>query len=196
MVDAKRHHTHGATPTQVLRSEHEVILRVLAALEVQLDRVSKGATPDSEALRETLEFLRGFADICHHGKEEDLLFPALDLAGLPREGGPVGVMMEEHVEGREYIRGMDEGVRGLAGDPAPARTRILDNGWAYIQLLRSHIHKENEVLFPMADRLLDADSLHGLTHRFEDAEAAMGPGTHERYLALAAKLEAKAGLRS
>jgi hemerythrin-like domain-containing protein len=179
----------------VLRDEHEVILRVLAALEVQLDRISGGAPPDAEALRDTLEFLRGFADKCHHGKEEDLLFPALEVAGLPREGGPVGVMMEEHVQGREYIRGMDEGVLGLAGDPARSRTRVLDNGWAYIQMLRAHIHKENEILFPLAERVLGADVLHGLTHRFEDVEVAMGPGTHEHYLALAAKLEAKAGLR-
>ena len=49
-----------------------------------------------------------FADKCHHGKEEDVLFPELEKAGIARQGGPIGVMLHEHVSGREFIRRMSE----------------------------------------------------------------------------------------
>ena len=54
-----------------------------------------------------LEFLRVFVDKCHHGKEEDLLFPALIAGGVPKEG-PIAVMLHEHEMGRRYVKAMSE----------------------------------------------------------------------------------------
>jgi len=179
-------HSHGA-PTQVLRDEHEVILSVLGSFRTLLQRTEAG-NPDPEALTGALTFFREFADRCHHAKEEDCLFPAMTESGVPQHGGPVGVMLEEHDQGREYLREVGLGIDALAGGDEAARRKILDNGWAYVELLGAHIHKENEILFPLADRVIGPERMHRLAHEFEEAERRMGEGTHERYVGIAQDL--------
>ncbi len=68
-----------------------------------------------------------FADQCHHGKEEDLLFPAMEAAGIPRESGPIGVMLEEHNIGRQYVRGMAEAVSGYRAGETQAGRAFAQN---------------------------------------------------------------------
>ena len=79
--------------TAILRQEHEAILKVLGAAEEAARRIDSGGPVRREALSGLSEFFRLFADKCHHGKEEDLLFPLLESHGMPRSGGPTGVMM-------------------------------------------------------------------------------------------------------
>lgn len=184
-------HAHR-NPTQVLRDEHDVILDVLGTFRRMLDRVERG-DPDPEGLGTTLGFFREFADRCHHAKEEARLFPAMTEAGVPEHGGPVGVMLEEHEQGREYLREVGRGIEELASAGEAARRRILDNGLAYVQMLQAHIHKENEILFPLADRVIGPERMHRLAHEFEDAEREMGEGAYERYTQLARELARRAG---
>jgi hemerythrin-like domain-containing protein len=86
--------------TNILRSEHEVILDVLAALESISRTAATGAGLDQMSAQQALDVLCGLGDRCHHGKEEQLFFPALAAHGLPRDVGPLAVMMGEHDEGR------------------------------------------------------------------------------------------------
>lgn len=63
------------------------------------------------------EFLKVFADKCHHAKEEDVLFPEMEKAGVLRKGGPIGVMLAEHAQGREYVKNIGDGINKYkAGD--------------------------------------------------------------------------------
>lgn len=55
-----------------------------------------------------IDFLKLFADKCHHGKEEGILFPVLEAAGIQKHDGPIGVMLVEHPAGRGYIKQMQE----------------------------------------------------------------------------------------
>jgi hemerythrin-like domain-containing protein len=170
-------------PLDMLRDEHVVILRVVDALERWLNRLEAGKSAPAETLENAVAFIKGFADGCHHRKEEDLLFPALEEGG---PFGPVAVMLEEHDEGRSYVRGLTEGLHHLESDSG--RKSVLTNGRQYVALLRAHIDKENEVLFPLSERMLSDDAMHGLAHAFEDMEAEQA-GDHERFLALAAEIE-------
>ena len=73
-----------------------------------------------------MEFIATFADHNHHGKEEDILFPAMEKAGFPRDGGPVGVMLMEHTQGREYVGAMRLAVARLKnGSPVAAENEFL-----------------------------------------------------------------------
>ena len=89
--------------TAILMTEHRVIEQVLSVLEVMARRAEQMELLDAAAAGETLDFFRTFADGCHHGKEEGQLFPRLEARGLPREGGPTGVMMHEHQLGRDLL---------------------------------------------------------------------------------------------
>jgi len=138
-----------------------------------------------------VDFLKTFADKCHHGKEEGLYFPNLEKVGIPKEGGPIGQMLLEHVQGRGYISAMSGALEG-------EKIRIKDFATAargYIDLLRAHIEKENTVLFALGDRVLPVDLQASLLKDFESfEEQVMGQGTHEKLHALLEELEEKYGL--
>lgn len=151
-------------PTQVLRDEHQVILQALGLLEEAAGRLARGATLPDGWWAQMVDFLRAFADRNHHAKEEQALFPALARAGVPTEGGPVGVMLEEHVRGRGLLQAM-----GAAG-PAVRANAARD----YAALLRAHIHKEDGVLWPLAEAVLDAEAMAGVARAFEAVEAQQG----------------------
>jgi hemerythrin-like domain-containing protein len=172
--------------------EHELILQALEALEKKLHAVQEPSAADRAYFEKAVEFLRGFADKCHHGKEEELLFARMAERGFPTQGGPIAVMLSEHQAGRGFIRGMAEAAAGIGMDPK-AGDELRNNGHGYIQLLRSHIAKENQVLFPMADRVLGPEDQHDLQHAFEQFERdETGAGVHARMLGLLEELRSGA----
>lgn len=184
------HHDHGKTPTQVLMAEHELILEALDALEKQVAAIGAGTPPNRASIEKAVTFLREFADKCHHGKEEQLLFTRMTERGFPAQSGPIAVMLSEHEAGRAYIRGIADGAAGLGTEPAAAN-RIAENARGYIDLLRAHIGKENNVLFPMADRTFTPEDQAYLTQAFKRFEAEeTGAGVHEAMLKLLADLKA------
>lgn len=173
--------------TEILMEEHRVIEGVLEALGIaanQPDKVGAGFFLD------VADLIKGFADGCHHAKEEHVLFEALEVAGLPREGGPLGVMLAEHEQGRAFVRSMRAGAETWqSGDPA-GREQAITAARGYVELLRAHIYKEDNILFPMADRVLAVEAQSSVALEFERVEReATGEGIHEKYLALAEKLE-------
>lgn len=180
--------------TEILSAEHRVIELVLGCLDKIADEATTAGRLAEQDARDAIDFLRNFADRCHHGKEENHLFPALEAQGFPRQGGPVGVMLAEHDEGRRQIRGMDEALQAAsAGDP-PALARFVAHAHAYTELLRQHIQKEDNILFALADRVLGPAEQGELLGSFEHVELEhMGQGTHEKYMALATALAKKYG---
>jgi hemerythrin-like domain-containing protein len=167
--------------TETLRKEHEAILRMLEAAERAADRLGKGDAVPPRILNGILEFLQLFADRCHHGKEEDLLFPLLETKGLPSQGGPIGVMLHEHTLGRALIREMAEAGKALESGDTSAAPLWARAASQYSDLLRAHIQKENNILFVMAERLLSDAEQEQLSEAFDTIEEEkMGPGTHER----------------
>jgi len=185
-------HSHGGSPTAVLAQEHDLILQALDALEVRLNRLEAGGAADRAYFEKAVEFLRTFADACHHGKEEALLFKAMVNRGFPLQEGPIAVMLSEHETGRAFIRGIADAAARLDADPA-ATKQVIDNGRGYIQLLRAHIAKENTVLFPMADRVLTPEDQAELASAFDRFEAEeTGAGVHEASIALLKELKARA----
>jgi len=181
LTHTEQPHHEAGTPTNMLRHEHEVILRALALLERMGQGLEGGRPVDRKALGWLRDFFGTFADKCHHGKEEQHLFPAMERHGVPREGGPLGVMLQEHEEGRARARAM-----GHDDD-----RQVAEAIRGYTTLLRAHIDKENEVLFPLAEELISGEEQTRLLASFEAIEAVVaGPGVHERILAELAKLEA------
>ncbi len=184
------------SPTEVLKAEHRVIERGIALLEKAAMATAAGTPPPKQTLENLVLFLRTFADKCHHGKEEGILFPALVEKGVPKEGGPVGVMLIEHDEGRSFIRGLSESIADL-GQKADAPARIVQNAARYAQLLRQHIQKEDNVLFAIADSQLDEAEQKAMFERFERFEEEdTGTGEHERMLKLLDQTEAALGAPS
>ncbi len=168
--------------TSELKAEHDGIKVMLGILGTVCDRLETGKGVDPEHIGKILEFLRVFVDTCHHAKEEDILFPALERAGIPREGGPTGVMLREHAMGRELVRGMTEALPGIRRGDAAAVTRFVRSAREYRELLLAHIEKEDTVLYPIADARLAADTDEEMARAFEKVEEErVGHGRHEEF---------------
>ena len=184
-------HHQSDKATALLSDEHRVIERVLGVLE----RLTvKPATEFLEPWKKALDFIRHFADRCHHFKEEKVLFPALEEHGIPNEGGPIGMMLMEHEEGRSYVRAMFAAISLIEAKNEAAKESLLTSAQAYCHLLREHIQKEEEILFRMADEVISADEQKKLSAAFAQHEAEeMGAGVHEKYLKIAAELEGATG---
>lgn len=172
-------------PTQELIAEHSAVLVALELLEKVVGALAARKQQAPEHLEHLLDFLKGFVDLCHHGKEEDVLFPELEKLGVKRDGGPIGVMLMEHEVGRTHVRAMSDGLARLRRGEADAAAAIQASAAAYRDLLRAHIHKENSVLFPMADRLVPEAVATSIAERFEAIERdRVGEGKHEAYHAM------------
>ena len=175
------------TATAMLSDEHRVILRVLDVMERLTQRPVPGAL---ESWKKALDFARHFADQCHHLKEERILFPAMEAHGIPNEGGPIGMMLIEHEEGRSYVRSMFAAVARAEANDEGAQESLVASAGGYIRLLREHIEKEDQVLFRIADDVIPAEEQKQLLRAFEDHEVGeMGTGIHEKYLAIVQMLE-------
>jgi hemerythrin-like domain-containing protein len=170
------------TPTDQLKEEHEGILLMLKILESVSAKLEAGEAVNQEHPQRIVEFFRVFADKCHHGKEEDLLFPEMEKSGIPRERGPIGVMLMEHEQGRGYVRGMGDSALRYGKGEASAGAEFARNGINYISLLRGHIEKENQILFPMGERVIPVEKQEELVDAFERLEREkIGEGTHEEF---------------
>jgi len=178
-----------------LVEEHHAVEVALQILEKVAAATGAGDRQAPDHLSELLDFFKGFVDRCHHGKEEDVLFPELERRGVKRDGGPIGVLLAEHEIGRGHVRSMAERLQALRGGDAGAAAGIGEHARAYREMLEAHIQKENNVLFPMADRLVDQDTAEDLAEQFEGIERErVGEGKHEAYHAMLHRLMDRYGM--
>lgn len=180
------------SPTEELKQEHRVIEKVLRALIVASKRMQKGEDIDPEIFKKSVDFVRNYADRCHHGKEEENLFPAIERHGYPREGGPVGMMLMEHEEGRNHIRQVAAALEDYEkGARTPQiRTAIFGNAIGYARLLAQHIEKEDNILYQIADSVIPASERAELSGIFREVqERTAGDGKYEAYARVAEELE-------
>lgn len=172
-----------------LRNEHRGIEVMLDVLDGAAEKLRDGEPADLGHLDGMTEFLSVFADTCHHGKEEEFLFPGLEAAGIPNDGGPIGVMLSEHRKGLECIAGMKRGIEAMKAGDREGITLFAENAGEYTALLRQHIQKEDNVLLVMAEQRLDAAKDEELFREFEKLEEErIGKGKHEEFHALLDRL--------
>ena len=178
-------------PIEDLKIEHEAVqttLKVLDSICKETDKTGEIANP--EHLDQLMEFFMTFVDRCHHGKEEELLFPALEAVGVSNQGGPIGVMLKEHQKGRDYVAKMKAALLRYREGSREAAGALTDNARAYIALLNQHIDKENNVLFTLAENNLSDKKQLELREGFEKIETQkIGQGKHEAFHRMIASLE-------
>jgi hemerythrin-like domain-containing protein len=143
-----------ADPLRRFEEEHEVALAALERLEQAATALQESGPPESHfaATREVLALLRG-AVREHNENEERALFPLLG------EDAPLGPFLEEH----EILWRLE--VDLAAALERQDRTRVTRLAFEIIDLLRIHIRRENEILFPMARALLGAEGLASVARR-------------------------------
>jgi len=169
--------------------EHRVIEQVLDSLEKAANRLSTGGVISMDFFLKAAEFIKGFADGCHHKKEEGVLFAAMVEHGMSRETGPVAVMLAEHEDGRRFTRAMGEGAERMRAGNTQALSEVIQNALGYVSLLRQHIQKEDRILFPMANQVIPSSLHEKVSQAFDRIEhEETGEGVHEKFLGIAGEL--------
>jgi hemerythrin-like domain-containing protein len=175
--------------TEILSCEHRVIERVLSALETGAWLLSLNEPLRPDFFIEAADFIKGFADSCHHKKEEGILFKAMMKYGMPQEGSPVAAMLHEHEIARGYTRALRAAAECLKSGDLTARSEVIYYARRYAALLRNHIAMEDQIVFPMADQLIPPEQHQAIWERIEMEMEGGGEYLHKRYLALACALE-------
>ena len=149
---------------QLLVNEHKKILAAAEKIAEECEKIKKGKNVDDEFFRKVIEFVRNYADKFHHAKEEDILFKELCSNEGKLHCNPVEQMLYEHNIGRDFIKGLEEGMKKRN------RKMVVDNAIGYVHLIREHIFKEDNILYPMAEQVLSKQLQAEMLKKFEKIE--------------------------
>jgi hemerythrin-like domain-containing protein len=175
-------------PTETLQKAHKICYLVIAAAQRRSVAVRGGDEFHPENVVMLVDFLDYF-DHCHDHKEDNLLFAKLAERGMSTSTGILAELMQEHDELITRLEAIGEGLPRARGGDRHAITQLLDKIDAYLQLLDDHMHREDEVLFPMVEHVLTHHDLEELAREYESVESQeIIEGVHEKYFDLAHQL--------
>lgn len=176
-------------PIEQLMEEHRQIKTMLKVIHALCDKLDAGEQIPKEHLEQLITFITLFADKCHHGKEEDLLFKAMVQAGFSEESGPIAVMLAEHRQGRAYVEKMRAALDQWKSGEGTLLPDFVSNARNYANLLVDHIYKEDNILYPMAEAHLAPQVMDALTNQFEAADRdQVGLDNIQDYLNIVTKM--------
>ncbi len=150
---------------EYLIAEHELIERSMAVLKNCLENLDDGY--DRVQMERAIDFLLEFGDKIHNRKEEEFVFPLMQKRGIPLQGGPVGVMLMEHQAERDLLQKMLMQLPGLEEASLEDRVSFKQDGMDYLAIRAEHIWKENDILYPMARRVLQEGDAEDMLAGFE-----------------------------
>ncbi len=172
--------------TENLMKEHQLILRYVDLM----GRYSEFSLrhPDRPIILERaacfIAFVHEFADHFHHAKEEDILFRYLEEPGVLAHCNPVPQMLFEHGKAREYVRNMELALE------AKMVNELAMNAVQYAGLLREHIYKEDNILYPMGEGGLSDQAKTAVLKEYAEVDGSLdNKGIWERYETLCMELE-------
>jgi len=138
--------------TASLRRDHDLIEKVIKAMESTIQLLNDGKQIPESILLPVIDFSKNFTDVCHHSKEENSLFPALEQAGMPRNMGPIAMMLMDHERSREIGKEMENSAKDYIS--SGNSTKLISDMQQYVEHITEHLWKENNRLFMMAEARL------------------------------------------
>ena len=142
--------------TESLRKDHDLIEKVVKTMDVTLQLLKSGKTIPESILMPVVDFSKNFTDVCHHGKEEESFFPALEKTGMPRHMGPIAVMLMEHEMTRQIASRMEASAKEYL--QTGSSQKLASDMQEYIEHVAQHLWKENNRLFVIAEMMLQGHS--------------------------------------
>ncbi len=161
-----------------LVDEHVYIKKLLAAIPIMLESIDVSNAEDKQLILDSIDFIRSYADQYHHAKEEDILFKKFEGIEI------IKAMLEEHDIGRGHVKAALEAVENK--DNQTIRERLT----AYRELLKEHIKKEDEILYPWLDKNLSVSEIGELFAKFNVIDKQYLSAS-QKYEGFANKIEEK-----
>ena len=175
----------SASWSDLLMTDHQTTEQVFDAVSHAL---ASPTGPSPALLRDAIDYFQGYVDSCHNKKEEQHLFPLIESRGVPRNGGPLGVMLMEHEQSRTVLPALVALAEAYLEGDRSVLPDLRATFEQYSTLLKNHFWKENDILYPMARRVLNEADATQIVTGIEKVEASIGPDTRQKYYALAARI--------
>ena len=135
-------------PIGPLMIEHRLIERMISVMKEELQRLEKGKEVDTAFIVSAVDFIRTYADRCHHGKEEDILFRELQKKNLSEEHKRImNELLEEHKWGRKTTGRLVEANEDYIDGDKKALSKISHCLRSLIEFYPKHIVKEDKHFF-------------------------------------------------
>ncbi len=177
-------------PTEMLMDEHRLIRQGLDNFRLATQKMEQGINPPAQFFEKAVDFGRSFVDKYHHFKEEYLMFGRLAEKHKSELDGQIEALRYQHERGREFLNEMAAALDGYSKGKDAQITIMLENLSSFTSLIRHHIHREDQVFFPMVEEDLTQSELDELSELFVKEGNRIGPDTMERMRRLVGEMEA------
>lgn len=172
--------------TKTLMEEHQLILKYIELMTCYISH--SDTTILLTNAHRFIEFIHEFADNFHHTKEEDILFRYLSAPDVLTHCNPLPQMLHEHDKARELVRAMEE---AIVKNNLTVLVAAMNQ---YANLLKEHIFKEDNILYPMAERGLSDTATTALLKEYAAAEQHFNSAAiWQKYQTLYTELSHKLG---
>ena len=174
-------------PIAPLMIEHRLIERMIALMKGELEKERNEGVVDVEFVDSAVDFLRTYADRCHHGKEEDILFRDLLQKRLTEEHRRmIHELLQEHVLGRQTVAGLVDAKEDYVEGNTRATEKVAQHIQKLVELYPAHINKEDNRFFVPSMAYLNDQERADMMKEMADFDRQL---IHERYKAMVRQLE-------
>jgi uncharacterized protein len=177
--------------SELLMNDHQTTEKVFEAVERAL---AGPGNPPPGLLRDAAQYFTEYVDGCHNRKEEEHLFPLVEQRGIPRSGGPLAVMLMEHEQNRQILPSLVDLIDDYIAGDVSVLDKLRQTFAAYASLMKNHFWKENDILYPMARRVMSPADGQAVVAGIEATERSVGPDTRAKYYALADRITTAGGI--
>jgi uncharacterized protein len=178
---------------ELLMGDHEVTERVFEAFG---NALAKDGGPGVRAVRLARTYFAEYVDGCHNKKEELHLFPLIEKRGIPRTGGPLAVMLNEHEQSKKLLGELVPKMKAYEDGDKSGLEELRKTFAEYSQLLKNHFWKENDILYPMARKVMTEEDGQTVVQGIEAVEASLGTDTRAKYYDIAKQVEVHGGIEA
>ena len=135
-------------PIAPLMIEHRLIEKMITLIKGEIGLSQHNGKIKPEAVDLAVDFIRTYADHCHHGKEEEILFRDLNKKALPDDLKRImKELIEEHKQGRKVVANIVKAKARYINGDIEALAVILDSMRFMVDFYPKHIEKEDRHFF-------------------------------------------------
>ena len=170
--------------TNMLSEEHQLILKAIDVILNECEQLDEGQELEKSFFEKAIDFIKNYADKFHHAKEEDILFEKLNNDSVQMHCNPIPQMLFEHDTGRNFVNGMETGLK------ENDKSSVIENARGYAYLLKDHIMKEDNILYPMAEEALNDEQKDAILKEYNEVEVNNFPNVKiSDYISIVSELE-------
>jgi hemerythrin-like domain-containing protein len=174
-------------PTDLLMNEHRTIERMINPIKKEIAKISNANKVNTELIDITVDFIRTYADHCHHGKEEGILFRELSKKNMSEKHAAImKELIQEHVYARTTTRNLEKATITYINGNSDAINDVCKFLNDLAQLYPKHIEKEDKTFFPSSMEYFTPQEQDAMLKEFTDFDRKL---IHKKYQEVAEEME-------